>query len=271
MKSIKRNFFIVLIICIGFAGILYYYENIRIDNELKKQELAIRHEIDINYMDKTLVATVKDDCKIGKYTAFTKEYIDQVIEIKEIPASWVIDNPVMDKAFLVGMVAKEDFSSREQITFDALSDEEIWFGDYSRQKEYFFATNVADKAIKGTIIDVVVSYENGDYDVVIPKTKVLDIIKHIDENGNLLPGKEYKYEIVLSIDNEIDYRDMELASLLGLFKARKYFDELQPASEKTFDYEKMLEVKMLQDDIVSEKNKEVLENQRTDADVSNEE
>ncbi|WP_113675856.1 hypothetical protein [Vallitalea guaymasensis] len=266
----KKKWFLIITLfyCLTIAGVLFFYENIRLDDELEKRENNVRKEIDLQYMEKVLVATIKPDYKVGKYTAFTKEFVEEAIVMNEVPKKWVVDNYVFDKALLVGKVAKEDFRSQEQISFDDLSDEKVWFGDYDRIKEYSFATNVAGQAKKGTIIDVTVTYGNGDYDVVIPKTKVLDIIDNTDENGNLLPDKELRYEIILSIENEIDYRDMELAALLGTFKPRMYHDESQPASEKTFDYEKMLQVKKLQDKIVSDKNTDsLLEDQKVEVEV----
>lgn len=266
----KIKWFLIAVILFGLTltGILYYYENVRIVNALNAQEIEIRKEIDVQVMDKVSVATIKADYKVDKYTAFTEELIEKSIVMLDIPKKWAVSNYVYDKSALIGKVAKEDLGAMEQLTFDNLADEKVWFDDYDRMKEYAFQTDVAGKAKKGTIIDVTVTYGNGDYDVVIPKTKVLDIIDQTDQNGNILPNRDMRYDIILSIKDEIDYRDMELASLLGTFRPRLYHDEAQPASEKTFDYEKMLQVKELQDKIVSDKDEEtLLEGQKVEVEL----
>ena len=146
----------------------------------------------------------------------------------------------------------EDLRQNEQVNKSSLSDEEVWFGRYERIKEYIVKTIVAEEVEEGNLVDLIVNYGDGDYDVVLSKVKVKKLLK-----GNVMGSdtetresslyRDNEYMVTFGVD-EIDYRDLiaaeKLANLIaekheteGYFELRLYIDNDQPPSMKTFNYE----------------------------------
>ncbi len=225
-----------IMICVLFAGVMFYYNNYKIPKMLKQTENGIRAEIDINSMPVQKVVVVVDKVGISKYTELTDEVVSQKLALADIPAKFVVSGAVTSLEAARGKVAKEDLRPGEQIPGDSLSDEKRWYGEYQRLKEYAVASIVADEVKAGNIVDVTVVYGDGSYDVVVPRSK---IIKLVAGKGAVDGVKPDTYTIVIAVD-ENQYRDLELAHRLGKLETRLYIDENQKASKRTFDYSKAL-------------------------------
>lgn len=224
------------------AGIIYYFLNIRIPQISSQVEEKVRREIDVNAMPKVRVAVVADESGIPKYTQINDEIIKEKIKYVEIPQPYVAQGAVFDTDIIKGKVTKEDIRIGEQIIADSFSTEKKWFGDYDRLKEYAVKSIVAGEVRAGNIVDLVVSYDNGRYDVVVPKTKIRKLIKGDLRTGSTTEGgvsevstDNEKYTIIVAVD-EVAYRDLELASKAGKIETRLYIDEAQPASKKSFNF-----------------------------------
>lgn len=171
------------------------------------------------------------------------------------------------------MVALEDLRYGEQISLGSINKDKKQFEDYDRMKEYPIRSIVAGEVKTGNYVDVVVSYNNGDYDVVVAKKKVLKLIEtDVDpsktqtqqepQKNNTIgaaPSQEpnkpqttqlKEYTMIISV-NEEQYRDMELAKQIGSLETRLYFDESQPPSKTTFNYDSAM--KKSQHKVISEK------------------
>lgn len=241
----KSNLVFIALICLISTLLIFYYNNIKIPRVIQETEALVRSESDLEVMKKRNVAIVKGEEEIPKYTALTEDIIERYIEVRSIPVKFAVENGVEDIDLIKGKITQEVLRTGEQITYDSVSAEKKWFEDYDRLTEYSFSCIVAGEVKEGNIIDVLINYDNGDYDVVVPKIKVRKLIE------NKLDEESVKdYTVVLALNEELQ-RDTELASKLGYFEARLYIDESQRKSIKTFNYDIAKEKLKLRD--VSEK------------------
>lgn len=224
--------------------IIYSYNNVIIPKVRLETEKKVRMELDDQVMQKAKVAVVADGMDIPKYTVLSDEIINTKIKIVEIPVKYTAKGAAGDINLIRDKVTKEDLGSGEQVLMDSLSIEKKWFGEYERLKEYSVGSIVAGEVKTGNIVDIVVSYGNGEYDVVVPKVKIKKLVEGIGKNEGTSTEKnsvskpiEQKdsYTLVLAVDED-QYRDLELAEMVGKLKTRLYIDESQPASKKTFVY-----------------------------------
>lgn len=249
----NREVYIPLIVfLLLLTATTFYYGNIKLPKELRDQEERLRQEIDVNAMPVVLTAIVKDPKGIPKYTKLTEKLIEERIEWVEVPEKFALQRGARSNIDLIGKVAMEDLRQNEQVNKSSLSDEEVWFGRYERIKEYIVKTIVAEEVEEGNLVDLIVNYGDGDYDVVLSKVKVKKLLK-----GNVMGSdtetresslyRDNEYMVTFGVD-EIDYRDLiaaeKLANLIaekheteGYFELRLYIDNDQPPSMKTFNYE----------------------------------
>ncbi|MCX7921399.1 MAG: SAF domain-containing protein [Clostridia bacterium] len=256
LKS-QKKLLVWVLVCIVFAVTIFYYNNYKIPQLSKQIETKIRREIDDNAMPKQKVAVVIDSAGISKYTELTEQMINEKIQIVDVPIKYLVKNPANDIDLIIGKIAKEDLRPGEQISLDSLSSDKKWYGEYQRLKEYKVTSIVANEVKTGNIIDIVVAYGNGDYDIVVPKTKVIKLVTPPTEQqqganqdnsqsqnqegtqnntqsnnpGSVNDG----YTLIMAVDEE-QYRDIELAKQLGKLETRLYLEENQQPSKKTFNY-----------------------------------
>lgn len=258
-----------ILILFALGTTIFIYNTIIIPISNHNTELRIRKEIDDSAMPKVKAAVVIDEAGINKYTLLTDELISKKIKVMDIPVKYAPQHVISDIGILKDKITKEDLHFGEQIISDSLSTDKKWFGEYDRLKEFTVSGIVAGELKTGNIVDMIVSYGNGDYDIVVPKIKVKKLVykaaaatlppasgkqdsktqksnststvtnKADDKAGGL-------YTLILAVDEE-QYRDLELAGKLGKFVTRMYLDESQPASKKTFDYYKGLSLLNIQD------------------------
>lgn len=231
----KGKLLLVILILMTLSAIFYYYENHRIPNIVTNTSQQIRGEIDINAMPKELVAVVIDPEGIPKYTEITQEIIEQKIMMTEIPVKFIPNEAVKSIDSIRGKITKEELRLGEQLVMDSFSKEEKWFDEFERLKEFSIISTVASELKSGNIVDILVIYGNGDYDVVVSKVKIKKLIE-----GQVVDNSSCKAQIVIPV-NEVQIRDLIAADQLGDFDVRIYLDESQKASEKTFDYERAKE------------------------------
>jgi len=230
MLKNQKFILIIVVFLLIMAGTIYYFNNVRIPGLTMRLEKDIRAKIDVTAMPKMRIAVVSDKDGIPKYTQLTDEIITSKIKIVDIPTDFVASNAAFDIDMIKNKIAKEDLRFGEQVVLDSLSTEEKWFGDYDRLKEFAVKSIVAEEVKPGNIVDLIVNYRNGTYDVIVPKTKVRKIYKSESKDGTIS-----SYTLIFSLD-ELSYRDVLLASKLGYLETRLYIDESQKASDKTFNY-----------------------------------
>jgi len=248
------------LILIVISVIVFFYNNIIIPGVRHEQEKKVRAEIDDNAMPKVKVAVVADEEGIAKYTVINDKVMNGKIELIDVPVKYLARNAATSMEQLAGKITKEDLRKGEQIVLDSLSTDKKWFGEYERLKEYFVNNIVAGEVKTGNIIDIIVNYGNGSYDVVAPKIKVRKLVEeqgslHTSQkegeavSENLNDDKSKNYTLIFAVDEE-QYRDLELASKLGKLETRLYLDESQPSSIKTFDYNKAVKKLGIQGEVI---------------------
>jgi len=251
MRRIVLPLVIILLVA-GYTGVFYYYENVSVPAREKEAVELYKQQVGFEYTTMKPVARMKKNVGIDKYTVIDQAMVDEYVEFVQMPLVVAEAGVIETKEELVNKVTKEEITPGEIILKEALEDNQVWFGDYDRIKDYKIKTNLSGTLKEGMLVDIIVVYANGDYDVVVPKQKVLKLVD-LAESGPNVDKTKGSFEILVSIPNENDYRDMVLADTMGVFELRRYHDVGQPASEKTFDYKKMLAVKKLEEIIVSQK------------------
>ncbi len=260
----KHKFLLLLIIvCLSYSGILFYYNKIKIPKVIEKTKIELQNTNENGEVITMVNAVIlKNEDGLKKYTKLNDEIIKDYFEVREIPSNLAINKHITSTDMLSNKVLKEDLEFNEQVSLNDLADEKKWFTDYERQKEYKVKTLVADTVKEGNIVDLIINYGNGDYDVILPKVKVEKIIspfnsKDDDINNNVAKRESDKdFIVIFNIEDESIYAELELAKELGYFETRLYIDESQPASKKTFDYNKALEKLNITKDRISTKIKD---------------
>lgn len=230
LKQLNINFYLLIVtLLLTLAASGFYYQKYSIPKYISKAKAEVLIQSDISAMPKQSVLVVKEGCVIGTMTQFTPEVLQEKIEVKEIPTIFLIEGAINSTSSVENKYAKYELSAGQQITQNLLSDQKRLFTNYDRLKEFEVTNLVLSRAGKGSLVDLIINYDDGDYDVVLIKKYIVDI--KTNESG--------KNFMVFEVD-EIEYRDLQLAQKLGNFEIRLYLDEDQPASAKTFRYEKAI-------------------------------
>lgn len=220
----------LLIFC---SALLFLYYNILLPNAVQKAEAKVRRELDENAMPRVKVAVIDEKSRIAKYTELTDALISQKVRIVDMPVRYAAAGVLGDISLLRGKITREDLEGGEQILAESLTTDKKWFGDEERLREFPLGSIVAGEVKDGNIIDITVNYGDGTYDVVVPKIKVRKLISHAASADNSAGGSSYT--VVVAVD-EVQYRDLMLATEAGQLESRLYLDESQPPSTKTFAY-----------------------------------
>lgn len=251
-----KRFLIVLLIVFLMAstgGVYYYYEYQRIPAEVEQGRQALMDEIGHEYVQKVSVWRVREGKSLPKMLELDQTVIDENLELVTIPVVAAPDETFSDITLMTNTTLLESIGSKEIVTINDFVPTDFVYEDYNRLETYPTNDNLGGLLKKGVIVDIEVVYGNGDYDVVLPKIQIVDVVSHLDQNGTISPGYDYKYDVMVSVENEEDIRDMALAVLRGELNLRAYHDIEQKASLKTFDYDKQLEHWMIGQNVVTDK------------------
>lgn len=231
----ERMLLIGGVVCIVVAAIIYYYNNIKIPQIKEVVENEIRREIDIMAMPTERIFVVKSEKGIDKNTKMSSEIIEEHFEIVEVPTKFVARHATGNIEDIIGKLSKQNLTSGQQIIADFFVTLENKRGDFQRLKEYSVVNLVDGKVKAGNYVDIVVDYGNGDYDIVVSNIKIVSI-----SDKEKADQKSKEYVIVLAVD-EIQFRDLALASKLGELTTRLYIDNEQKSSNVTFNHELAME------------------------------
>jgi hypothetical protein len=234
----KRYLIAVIAVClIIIAIVINTYESGRIPKARAEERIQVENEIDINKKPTKIVAVCIKP--IPRYSELSTELINDSIKFVEIPAHLTINNSVVKREELTGKFTVVDYEEKQQISKLSLVENKEWIQPMQRLKEVEIKGKITKELRNGNIVDLIVNYNNGDYDVVVPKVKIHNIIEDnltdaaVANTGN-------KLNILIPVD-EGAYRDITLAQKIGDFEVRLYIDSEQEASAKTFNYDRYLE------------------------------
>lgn len=198
-------------------------------------------ELDINAQARVTVYRVKADKSLTKYTEITQELFNDIFIAEEVPQQFATLNPVIDPSLAIGKIPVSDLRAGDQLSTDELVQQEEWFDDYDRLKEYDIYNTVGGQIAAGNIVDVVVNYGDGNYDVVMAKKKIkflrydgMTTAVGANEVGAPVSIQSGASSVMVFDVDETEYADLEVAKKKGKFEVRIYLDESQPASDVTF-------------------------------------
>lgn len=152
-------------------------------------------------------------------------------KIVDVPKAALTSDYVSSFDDIIGCEVYYTICGGQQVSYSNFTQFESVNDPDERLKEFKIAGLVADHAMIGNYVDVLVCYEDG-YDVVVPKVQIYDIA--IDQkNGTYEKDNNDMYTIVISV-TEAEYSDLIHAKEDGVLDIRIYHDENQAASMKTY-------------------------------------
>ena len=225
-----------------FGLIIWYISSVYLPNEKKKAEAFYQQQYQTEK-----VFMVNNDLGLYSDTMITEDLFTQktIIAVdvpkiflpKDIDGNLVVYTEQEKEQMLKNKTSKKlvegEYILKKALDNSPYPDDQ----QFKRRREYTFTNNVAGEVKTGSLIDVIVNYKNGDYDIVISKIKVEKVITGTptDENTQPVVGSSI---VILAVD-EVQFRDMELAQKLGSLDVRVYNDEEQLSSLETFKYAEM--------------------------------
>lgn len=152
-------------------------------------------------------------------------------KVIQMPREVITSNYVSSFDDVIGCEVRYTICCGQQVLYENFTEFISTNDPDERLKEFKIAGLVAEHAMIGNYIDVIVSYKDG-YDVVVPKVQIYDIA--IDnENGEYIRDNDGRYTIVISITEE-EYSDLIHAANDGILDIRIYHDKTQEPSIKTY-------------------------------------
>ncbi len=257
MKN-QNNILVVAISLLIMAIILIYIQFVYLptkEDEIKNLYVGKYREVGVFY--------VEDEKGIPKGTLINSQLFSQgSISVKKIPYMYLpkssdgkiliyytesnIDVDSAKTSFeekVMGRMTTRMLSMGEFLSDRSFEEVDLQKVDhYSRQIEIEINNTVGDELKVGRVVDIIVSYGNGDYDTVVVKKTIEKImgLQQTDANGKpIQTAAGDKAKILFSV-KESEYRDIEFAKKLGDLQVRMYINpELQVESDITFNYEEM--------------------------------
>lgn len=168
-----------------------------------------------------------------------------------LPAGTILDEKTQDlfiqkrmPAFCLSQYALDTFSSAEghalvygivpgqQLTADILEEPALFDGESRRIKEFKVSNLVGEKVFPGSLVDILVQYENGQYDIVVPAIRIYDILTE-EAGTKYIIDEQGMYTILVGVTEEA-YGDLYAAQRKGTLEVRLYPDTGTSFSMKTF-------------------------------------
>ena len=237
---------LVLGLLIGGLGTTLYFTSYFVPDAVAARENLLREELTGN---EELVSVAFSLKEINKYTVVDEEFIDQYIVYKEVPKSFINNETVTNNAVVLGNITLVDIKPDTMLYNQYFMDDEEWFDNTKREVELNVDNIVADQVQPGNLIDVILNYEDGTYDVLLSKIKVNKVIspyivRQVNDIGvvewvtleNPAQRNSDRDFIITFNANEEEFRNLTLGKKLGILETRRYIDESQEPSEVTFDY-----------------------------------
>ena len=254
-----RNQGVILAVAISFlviAFVFIYVSQFYIPNQTRKisqQYEGIYSPVGV------FVVTAEDGLAEG--TIITEDLFNEgTITVENIPATFIpskgqqelvyttmeVNGSITESHYglMIGKVVKSKIESGSIITYASLGEgEEVNINNFEKQIQLDIENTVGDNLKTGKYVDVIVKYENGEFDVVASK-KIIDsvvstgVVQDTGEDGsstNVKKTADTDGIIMVSVDDR-EYRDIELAKRLGTLSVRLYKSADQYPSEVTFNY-----------------------------------
>jgi len=247
----QKMYVVILVFLVVLVALYAYFDKYKIPE--------VRKEIEDRFLNRAeMVLRVKDGVSISQSTKLTQTELDRTFEAVPVPETYIpmqavrlpLPSGYVEKSTpeknLVNATMKSELIKvgglNNKFTTESLESGEIlmysnvevedkkWSNNRDKEREFVIENDIAGTLKEGHHVDLIVNYENGDYDVVASHKKVESIIKPTQENN------QQDIKIIIAV-SEIEYRNLNMARKYGKLEVRKYKNTEQPASKVTFNYE----------------------------------
>ena len=151
---------------------------------------------------------------------------------KMMPAFCLSQNTLREYSLAEGFALTYGIVPGQQLTADILEAPDLFDKESRRIKEFRVSNLVGEKVLSGSLVDVLVKYDKGLYDIVVPAIRIYDILT--DDTGNgYITDEAGMYTILIGVTEE-EYGDLYAAQQRGILEVRLYPNPEMEASMKTF-------------------------------------
>lgn len=231
----------IILLLISLSVLAAVYSFVIIPAVKKNEEEKYKNFLQEQTSDYLPVLIYKDKTILLPGTLIN-ETMRTKFEILKVPKFCLIDCSTNDFSQIDGMTLRYPVSYGQQIASTMLDSVNPLQNGDERLKEFKIKSLVGETASQGNIVDIIVKYKNGEYDVVVPNIAIYSILntENIEnQNKRSVYYKDEKgYYTVLFAVNEVQYKDLEAAAQLGELETRLYVSSGQTPSDKTFDYKR---------------------------------
>lgn len=151
---------------------------------------------------------------------------------KRMPAFCLSKNAMAEFDLAEGLVLSYGIAPGQQLTADILEEPELFDGESRRIKEFKVSNLVGEKVYAGSLVDILVQYDNGQYDIVVPAIRIYDILTD-DTGTEYIIDETGMYTILVGVTEE-EYGDLYAAQQISALEVRLYPDPEMEPSMKTF-------------------------------------
>ena len=151
---------------------------------------------------------------------------------KRMPAFCLSKNAMGEFDLAEGLVLSYGIAPGQQLTADILEEPELFDGESRRIKEFKVSNLVGEKVYAGSLVDILVQYDNGQYDIVVPAIRIYDILTD-DTGTEYIIDETGMYTILVGVTEE-EYGDLYAAQQMSALEVRLYPDPEMEPSMKTF-------------------------------------
>lgn len=227
-KSILIKITIVLC-CMAFVAGIYTFIAIPQIKEQEKKKYENALSSYTNDYVSVLIYTGKKPLQKG--TILTPVISSEFKNI-EISSACITAPVINDYSSIEGMELKYDITEGQQILSSMVEKYEKEYENEKTLKDFKVINLVGGYVGNGNYVDIIVEYDNGKYDVVIPHIQIYNILTN--EENKYLVDKDGNYTIMIYL-SEDEYRDLRIAETHGKLDTRLYLSENSTPSVKTFD------------------------------------
>jgi len=256
-----RNQGMILVIalsCLIIAGVFIYVSQCYIPEQKKKYIADVESQNELTYV---CVVKAQDGLPIG--TQITEDLFKEgsmsldPIPAKNVPRNskdemlvWNNKDQEALKQTLLNKITANKIGEGSIVTYKDLGEGgDINVNHLEREIQLDVKNSVGDYLKTGKYVDVIVTYMNGEYDVVLSKKAVDRVVttgvaQASVDNSTSADGTTQTTSqssaitdaVILVSVTDSEYRDIELAKRMGNLSIRLYKSPEQYASLKTFNY-----------------------------------
>lgn len=229
MKKDKLFSGAILLCLMSFVAAIYTFlviPNVK-ESEKKKYEATLQ-QIEASYVP----VLVYEGTAYLPAGTLLDERTQPLFTEKRMPAFCASENAIREFTQAKGFALSNGIAPGQQLTADLLEEATLVSAESCRIKEFKVGNLVGGKVLPGSYVDLLVQYENGQYDIVVPAIRIFDILTKPDST-EYVTDEAGMYTILVGVTEEA-YGDLYAAQQKGILTVRLYPDPKMEHSVKTF-------------------------------------